>query len=99
MASKGLEMAPDTNTTEDRFQQFEEKFARAIEVFRQLQREKSELQRDVDRLLATGREESKRRQVLEAEVQSLEREREQVRSRIERLIEQIDLLTKSESAG
>ena len=99
MASKGLEMATNTNTTQDRFQQFEEKFARAIEVFRQLQREKSELQRDVDRLLATGREEAKRRQALEAEVQSLEREREQVRSRIERLIEQIDLLTKSESAG
>jgi predicted nucleic acid-binding Zn-ribbon protein len=36
---------------------------------------------------------------LEHEIQALRREREEVRSRVERLLEQVEALTKQDSAG
>ncbi len=83
----------------DAFQKLEEKLLRAIELFKQNQNDKRVLEQEVERLKAGSKERTRRGDVVERELQALKREREDVRRRIERLIEQIDVLTKSETHG
>ena len=75
------------------------KLRRAVEVFKQTQEEKRSLEREIEKLKSSSKEGSKSHTALERELQALRREREEVRSRIQKLIEQIDLLTKADSAG
>ena len=81
--------------TESRFQELEEKLVRAAEVFKQNVAEKRALQRELDKL----KESVERNARLEDELKTLRREREDVRLRLERLVKQIDSLTKTDSAG
>ena len=88
-------MAQNITETEARLQELEEKVVRAAEVFKQNLTEKRALQREVEKL----RESTGRSAELEDEVKVLRREREDVRLRIEKLMKQIDSLTKADSAG
>ena len=55
--------------------------------------------RELERSKANSKLGSKGSAALEKELHALRREREEVRSRIEKLVEQIELLTKPDSAG
>ena len=81
------------------FQKFEEKIARAIEVVKRVQSEKKGLEHEVERLKAAARERAHDGDARDRELIALRREREEVRSRVEKLLEQIDALTKPDSAG
>ena len=81
--------------TESKLQELEEKLLRAAEVFKQHVAEKRTLQREIDRLKEGG----ERNAELEGELKALRREREDVRLRLEKLLKQIDSLTKADSAG
>lgn len=83
----------------NKFEGLEKKLRRAVEVFKQTQAEKRGLERELEKLKSTSKEGSKSQSALERELQALRRERDEVRSRIQKLIEQIDLLTKADSAG
>lgn len=85
--------------TKDKLEVLEKKLRKAVEVFKQTQSEKRNLERELDKLKTSSKQDSKGHSTLERELQFLRREREDVRGRIEKLIEQIDLLTKRDSAG
>lgn len=85
--------------TNDHFQMLEEKLLKAAEVFRRAQQEKHVLRQEVEKLKADAQERASRYQALEHELIALRKEREDVRTRVGRLLEQIDSLTKTESGG
>ncbi|HEV2494230.1 MAG TPA: hypothetical protein VG204_14285 [Terriglobia bacterium] len=83
--------------TKHKFAELEKKLRKAVEVFKDTQTEKRALERELEKLKSKG--DAKGYSTLEREVQFLRREREDVRSRIEKLIEQIDGLTKPDAQG
>ncbi len=83
----------------DQFRKLEEKLLKVSEAFKQSRAEYRELQEELDRLRAEYKERAKRWDVQEKDLEGLRREREDVRERIEKLIEHIDVLTKAERAG
>jgi chromosome segregation ATPase len=83
----------------DHFQKLEEKVFKAAEVFRRAQEEKRTLHQEMEQLKTDAKERSRRYEALEHELIALRKEREDVRSRVERLLQQIDALTKPESEG
>jgi chromosome segregation ATPase len=83
----------------DHFQRLEEKLFKAAEVFRRAQEEKRSLHQEVERLKTDAKERARHCEALEHELMALRKEREDVRSRVERLLQQIDTLTKPESEG
>ncbi len=87
------------SATQVKFEQLKKKLRKAVEVFKQAQAEKRALERDLERSKADYKLGSKGSAALEKELQALRREREEVRSRVEKLVEQIELLTKPDSAG
>lgn len=78
----------------DALDKLEEKVQKAADVFKRLQAEKRALQQEFDKFRAEGKDKSHRLEGLERELAALRREREEVRGRIEKLLEQIDSLTK-----
>ena len=87
------------SVTQVKFEQLEKKLRKAVEVFKQTQAEKRAVERELERSKADSKLGSKGSAGLEKELQALRREREEVRSRVEKLVEQIELLTKPDSAG
>ena len=87
------------SVTQVKFEQLEKKLRKAVEVFKQAQAEKRAIERELERSKADSKLGSKGSAALEKELQALRREREEVRSRIAKLVEQIELLTKPDSAG
>ncbi len=85
--------------TDDKFQKLEEKLKKAAEIFKKTQWEKRALQHELEKLRSVSKGRPKRLGMMEREVQALRREREEVRTRIEKLIEEIDALTKADPAG
>ncbi len=83
----------------DQFQKLEEKLFKAAEVFRRAQEEKRTLHQEIEKLKVDAKEGARRCEALEHELIALRKEREDVRTRVERLLGQIDTLTKAESAG
>ena len=87
---------PDPNHA---LEKLEERLQRALKLFKQTHADRRTLQQEVERLRADLKDRPKRFDAMERDLQVLRREREDVRNRIEKLIEQLDLLTKSESDG
>ena len=85
--------------TKDKFEELDKKLRKAVAVFKENQAERRALERELEKLKASSKQEAKGHTALERELQFLRREREDVRGRIEKLIAQIDLLTKPDSAG
>ena len=86
------------NDSADSFRKFEEKIARAIEVVQRLQSEKKALGQELERVKAAAKDRLQERDAQERELVALRREREEVRTRVEKLLDQIDSLT-AESEG
>ena len=85
----------------EQFERLEEKLLRAIELFKRTQTEKRALEQDVEKLKVESKERARAISAMERELIALRREREDVRSRVEKLLERIGLLTSgdSESSG
>ncbi len=80
----------------DQFQRLEEKLLKAIELFKRTQEEKRALEQEVEKLKGETRERAQGVSSMERELIALRKEREEVRSRVEKLVERIDTLTNSE---
>lgn len=87
------------NELNEGFAKLEAKVSKAIELFKANQNEKHALAQEIERLKPDARERAKRIDALEREVQNLREEREAIRARLENLLSQIELLTKSDSTG
>ena len=87
-------MAPDAG--HDQFARLEEKLLRVIELFKRTQEEKRALEREVEKLKGETKEHAQGVSAMEKELIALRREREEVRARVEKLVERIDALTSSE---
>jgi chromosome segregation ATPase len=83
----------------DPFQKLEERLTKVLELFKRTQGEKHALEHEVEKLRANSKEHAKTLQTLERELVGLRREREEVRERIEKLLQRIDVLTSSDSGG
>lgn len=82
----------------DSFQQFEEKISRAIEVLKRVQTEKQALEHELERVKSVAKERSRETEAHERELVALRREREEVRVRVEKLLEQIEGLAKTDGS-
>ena len=85
--------------SEDQLQKLEERLLKAFELFKQGQTEKLALRQDLEKLRAEHRERAKVIDAHEREIIALRREREEVRIRLEKLLQRIDALTSPESSG
>jgi chromosome segregation ATPase len=85
--------------TEDQLQKLEERLFKAFELFKQAQREKLALKQDLEKLRAESRERAKVIDAHERELVAFRREQEEVRTRVEKLLQRIDALTPPESGG
>jgi chromosome segregation ATPase len=85
--------------TEDQLQELEERVLKALELFEQSRAEKLTLRQDLEKLRAESRERAKAIEAHERELVALRREREEVRVRVEKLLQRIDALTAQESSG
>jgi chromosome segregation ATPase len=83
----------------DSFQQLEDKLSKASEVFRRAIAERRDLENALGKLQHDTGNSQKRLEALQHEIQVLRREREEVRIRIEKLLDQIEQLTGSGSTG
>ena len=83
----------------DTFQQFEEKIARAVEVVKRVQTEKKALEMELEKIKSASKERAREWESKERELVALRREREEVRERVGKLLDQIDALAKPGSAG
>jgi predicted nucleic acid-binding Zn-ribbon protein len=97
MTAHAVETANLPSTAD--FQSLEEKVLRTIELLKAARDGKATAERDASRLreLLTEREEELDR--LQKDMVTLRREREEVRTRVEKMLSQIDSLTAEESAG
>lgn len=85
----------------EQFERLEEKLLKAIDLFKRTQTEKRALEQEVERLKGEIKERAQGNSSMERELIALRREREEVRSRVEKLLERIDTLmsTGAESSG
>jgi FtsZ-binding cell division protein ZapB len=83
----------------EQFERLEEKLLRAIELFKRTQTEKRTLEEEVEKLKVESKERAQALNAMERELIALRREREDVRSRVEKLLARIDGLTSSDSEG
>ena len=89
-------MAPEVS--EDQFARLEEKLLKAIELFKRTQEEKRVLAQEVEKLRGETKERAQGVSAMERELIALRREREEVRARVEKLVERIDGLMSSEQS-
>lgn len=90
----------DTNTTGEGLEQLlalEEKINQTIDLLRSTQAEKEELLQENARLRREWEQQNEAVQKLEGRLGRLEKERETVRGRIQKLLEQVDALTREKS--
>ncbi len=83
----------------DSFQQFEEKITRAIDVLKRVQSEKKALEQELERAKSAAKERGREAEAHQQELVALRREREEVRARVEKLLEQIDALTGADGSA
>ena len=81
----------------DSLLELEEKLQRVVRLFQQTQGEKRALRDELEKLKADLKERAKHSDSLERELQALRRERDDVRARVEKILQQIDLLTKTDA--
>ena len=95
MSVKTLE--PEVTTTD--FQSLEEKVYRTIEMLKAAREGKANAERDAARLRDQLEEREAEFDQVRAEVVALRKDREEVRTRLEKMLKQIDLLTAAESGA
>ncbi len=82
----------------DEFQALEEKIRRTVELLKSEREARAAAERDAARVRQQMRERQEEFDSLRAELVTLRREREEVRTRVEKMLRQIDALTEQESA-
>jgi FtsZ-binding cell division protein ZapB len=80
----------------NQFERLEERLLKAIDLFKRTQTEKRTLEQQVEKLKAETKEHAQGTSAMEKELMALRREREDVRERVEKLLERIDELTSPE---
>jgi chromosome segregation ATPase len=85
-------------TAADEFQALEEKIRRTVELLKAEREARVAAERDATRVRQQVRERQDEFDSMRAELVALRREREEVRSRVEKMLRQIDALTEQESA-
>jgi len=83
---------------EEPLRRLEEKVVRTFELIKQTRAEKLALQKDLEKLRMESRGQAKVIDAHERELVALRREREEVRNRIEKLLQRIDALTTPQSS-
>jgi FtsZ-binding cell division protein ZapB len=83
----------------DQLEKLEDKLSKLVEVFKRTQVENRSLAQQLEKVKADSGENFRQRDALEREIQTLRSEREDVRNRVAKLLEQVDALTKQDSAG
>ncbi|MBV9610180.1 MAG: hypothetical protein JO187_11535 [Acidobacteria bacterium] len=81
----------------DDFQALEEKIYRTIEQLKAAREARATAERTIERLRQQVSERDEQIQTIRTDVVSLRKEREEVRTRIEKMLKQIDALTSAES--
>lgn len=89
--------APPQATAAD-FQALEKKVLRTIELVKSAREAQANAERDADRLREQLSEREEEVETIRAEAIALRKEREDVRTRVEKMLTQIDSLTADESA-
>jgi len=98
MSAKVMEEMPGTVPADD-FHALEQKIYRTIEMLKEAREAKAAAERTAARLREQVDGRDDQTQALRAEVVSLRKEREEVRTRIEKMLKQIEALTQEESGG
>ena len=96
MPVKAVEEMPATC---DDFHALEEKIYRTIELLKEAREAKAAAERTAARLREQLEGRDGQTESLRAEVVALRREREEVRTRVEKMLKQIEALTQEESGG
>jgi septal ring factor EnvC (AmiA/AmiB activator) len=97
MSAKAME-TPLLEGSNPEFQSLEEKIARTIEMLKAAREAKTVAERETQRLRKQLNDHDEEFDKLRAEVVSLRKEREEVKSRIERMLGRIDELAAEEAA-
>ncbi len=98
MSAKAMEDLTTTVPADD-FHALEEKIYRTIEKLKEAREAKAAAERTAARLREQLDGRDDQTQALRAEVVALRREREEVRTRVEKMLKQIETLTQEESGG
>jgi len=98
MSLKAVEEIPATIPTDD-FHALEEKIYRTIELLKEAREAKAAAERAAARLREQLEGRDDQTQALRAENVSLRRERDEVRTRVEKMLKQIETLTQEESGA
>jgi chromosome segregation ATPase len=96
MSSKAL-VADEISA--DEFHALEEKVYKTIELLKSAREGKAAVERDVARMREQLELREEEVDSLKSEIVALRKEREEVRTRVEKMLKQIDELTVEESAG
>ncbi len=92
MSANAVEIAPSTAD----FKSLEEKILRTIDLLKSAREAKAVAERDAARLREQLNEREEEMEATRHELVSLRREREEVRSRVEKMLGQIESLTQEE---
>lgn len=98
MAVKAVEEVPAEVPADD-FQALEEKVYRTIEMYRAAREARVTAERDVQRLRAQLQERDEEVETLRREAVQLRKDREEVRSRVEKMLRQIDAIGEEKAAS
>jgi chromosome segregation ATPase len=98
MSVNAIEEVPATVSTDD-FHTLEERIYRTIELLKAAREAKATAERTAARLREQLEARDGETESLRAEVVALRREREEVRTRVEKMLKQIDALSKEESGA
>ncbi len=90
---------PVPEISPDEFEALEEKIRRTLEVLKQAKEARQTAERETARVRQQIRERDDEFDALRTEVVALRRDREEVRTRVEKMLRQIDALTSGESAS
>lgn len=91
MSAKTVELSPEISA--DEFHSLEEKVYKTIELLKSAREAKTAAERDVTRLREQLELREEETENLRKEVIGLRKEREEVRTRVEKMVRQIDELT------
>jgi chromosome segregation ATPase len=94
MASNAIEQVPHQVPTDD-FQALEEKIYRTIEMYKSAKQAQATAERDAERLRQQMEDREEELVRLRRETVQLKKEREDIRSRVEKMLTQIDSLAEA----
>lgn len=95
MSVRALEKPEEVSASE--FQSLEEKIYKTIELLKGAREAKAHAERDVKRLREQLHDRDDEFEQMKSQLVTLRKEREEVRSRVEKMLERIDTLTAAES--